>query len=95
MNPDSSQMNSNSSQSTVKVERVLSAKGDVMTVLASVALPPGSRVSLVLDSLLPTPLHLQGKITRIDRHDDTLFSMVVRVHSVTRDQRQILNSILP
>ncbi len=82
-------------QPTLEVEKLLSCQGDVMGILTGTGLPPGSRVTLALDHIIGAPLRLNGKITRIDRHDGNLFSIVVRLHSVTREQREIINTLDP
>ena len=69
-------------------------KGDLLTVSATRPLPPGSRVAFVLPIGGETPVSVQGKVLHADpmSEDSNRFLMTLRVHSLTRDERDRLLS---
>ena len=69
-------------------------KGDLLTVLSSRPLPPGSRVAFGLPLDEGPPIPVQGKVVHAGPLDDdpSRFRMTLRIHSQTREERDRLAS---
>ncbi len=68
-------------------------ENDVLTVESAHALPPGSRISLSLSLVSSSePLALHGKVLRVEPpRAQGLPRLVVRLHSLTKEQRAALS----
>lgn len=87
----SSQKNANTR--TLADARFVDFKNDVLSVETTQALPPGSRISFFLSlEDLPHPLHLHGKVTRVEPGPEGTSRLIVRLHSLTKDQRTTLSN---
>lgn len=73
---------------------LLDMKGDVITVSASNALPPGTRVSFT-----PTveneqsPISLNGKVVSLKQQENS-YQLVIRLHSLSRPDRECLELLI-
>lgn len=73
--------------------RFVDFHNDVVTIETTQALPPGSRISFFLSmENLPQPLHLHGKVARVEPVSEVTSRLVVRLHSLTKDQRTTLSN---
>jgi hypothetical protein len=77
------------------VTRVIELRADLVTVATATALPPGSRVSLAFPSP-PADDHggIVGKIAGVERQADRTYAIRVRLHSLSRDARAILEALI-
>ncbi len=75
---------------------LLAFAADLITVSSQTGLPPGSRVQFQLTvASSPEPIPLLGKVVSIAPHNDGLFRLVIRLHSLTRKQSSLLSLIDP
>jgi len=79
----------------VSTREVIAFRADLIEVAVESALPPGSRVRLTLDQPTVQPeLALAGKVVGIERADAGGYRLRVRLHSLPRDQRQVLEALV-
>ncbi len=75
----------------VEEPRLLDYKGDLLTVSASRPLPQGSRVEVLLRLAKGgRELTVAGKVITFTSDGDGRFTLVVRCHSLTKEDRDAL-----
>ena len=80
---------------TISIREVIAFRGDLIEVAAETALPPGSRVRLVLlETAAQQELTLAGKVVGIERAGAGGYALRVRLHSLPRDQREALEALV-
>ena len=76
-------------EKTLLVERFVRLDGDLLLVISGPAVPPGSRVVVPLDQDAGA---LRGKVVSLRPVDDG-YEYRVRLHGLTRQQREALASL--
>ena len=92
---DAPAMSVDARERTLSVETLVALEADLLTVKAHNPLPPGSRVRIA--RTLPNDdreLVLTGKIVAIDRDPAGDVTMKVRLHSLPRAERSLLEDAL-
>lgn len=90
-----SQVLFNANIKTIENPLPIDLNGNVLTVIAKSPLPPGSRVDVKLSSSKnPSKVSVAGKIATLDSLGEAGFKIKIRLHSVTKEQEDLLNSIL-
>jgi hypothetical protein len=70
--------------------------GDLITVSSQNGLPPGTRVAFLLSIASSTkPLPLSGKVVSVAQEERERFRLVIRLHSLTRQQGALLSLANP
>jgi hypothetical protein len=66
--------------------------GDLITISSQNGLPPGTRVQFLLSiPSRPKPLPLTGKVVSVAPEKGQRFRLVIRLHSLTRQQGALLS----
>lgn len=79
----------NQFERSMEVTKVESLADDMATVITSKPLPPGSRISFVVNGAT-----LHAKVVAIKKCDEPFFAVNVRLHSVSKSDRETLLSVL-
>ena len=80
---------------TIEDPLPIDLSGNVLTVSTKSPIPPGSRVNVELSSETnSSKVCVTGKIAAIDSLEKAGFKMKVRLHSITKEQEDLLREIL-
>jgi hypothetical protein len=79
---------------SILVLELVALHADLITVASEAALPPGSRVCFELPLVEPADrLALAGKIVGLERRDNGTYAVSVRLHSLPRRERALLEAL--
>jgi len=78
---------------TIADATLVDFSNNLITIIASQALPPGSRVQFQVDvNSQLSPVSLSGKVVSVRRSDKGNFILSIRLHSLTREQSLALRA---